>query len=90
MNLNDYLNWIIIPILGLSVILVFIRFLKGPSLPDRVIALDMLILISVCIIAIYSIQTNQSTFLDVAMLFALIAFLSTSAYAFYLEQRQRK
>jgi multicomponent Na+:H+ antiporter subunit F len=90
MSLNDYLNWIIIPILGLSVILVFIRFLKGPSLPDRVIALDMLILISVCIIAIYSIQTNQSTFLDVAMLFALIAFLSTSAYAFYLEQRQRK
>lgn len=90
MSLNDYFNWIIIPILGLSVILVFIRFLKGPSLPDRVIALDMLILISVCIIAIYSIQTNQSTFLDVAMLFALIAFLSTSAYAFYLEQRQRK
>ncbi|MCR9017487.1 cation:proton antiporter [Aquiflexum sp. XJ19-10] len=90
MSLYDYFNWIIIPILGLSVILVFIRFLKGPSLPDRVIALDMLILISVCIIAIYSIQTNQSTFLDVAMLFALIAFLSTSAYAFYLEQRQRK
>jgi len=90
MNLHDYLNWVIIPILGLSVILVFIRFLKGPSLPDRVIALDMLILISICIISIYSIQTIQSTFLDVAMLFALIAFLSTSAYAFYLEQRERK
>ncbi|MCH6201850.1 monovalent cation/H+ antiporter complex subunit F [Aquiflexum sp. LQ15W] len=90
MSLQDYLNWVIIPILGLSVILVFIRFLKGPSLPDRVIALDMLILISICIISIYSIQTIQSTFLDVAMLFALIAFLSTSAYAFYLEQRERK
>jgi multicomponent Na+:H+ antiporter subunit F len=90
MNLNDYFNWIIIPILGFSVILIFIRFLKGPSLSDRVIALDMLILISICIIAIYSIQTSQSTFLDIAMLFALIAFLSTAAYAFYLEQRERK
>jgi multicomponent Na+:H+ antiporter subunit F len=90
MSLNDYFNWIIIPILGLSVIFVFIRFLKGPSLPDRVIALDMLILISICIIAVYSIQTNQSTFMDVAMLFALIAFLSTAAYSFYIEQRQRK
>jgi multicomponent Na+:H+ antiporter subunit F len=90
MTIYDYFNWVIIPILGLSVILVFIRFLKGPSLPDRVIALDMLILISICIIAIYSIQTNHSTFLDVAMLFALIAFLSTAAYAFYLEQRERK
>ncbi|WP_113922686.1 cation:proton antiporter [Cognataquiflexum aquatile] len=90
MSLQDYLNWVIIPILGLSVILVFIRFLKGPSLPDRIIALDMLILISICIIAIYSIQTNQSTFLDIALLFALIAFLSTAAYSFYLEQRERK
>lgn len=90
MSLTDYFSFIIVPILSLSVILVFIRFLKGPSLPDRVIALDMLILISICIIAIYSIQTNQSTFMDVAMLFALIAFLSTSAYAFYLEQRERK
>lgn len=90
MSLNIYFSYIIVPILALSVILVFIRFLKGPSLPDRVIALDMLILISICIIAIYSIQTNQSTFMDVAMLFALIAFLSTSAYAFYLEQRERK
>lgn len=90
MSLNDYFNWIIIPILGLSVIFVFVRFLKGPSLPDRVIALDMLILISICIIAVYSIQTNQSTFMDVAMLFALIAFLSTAAYSFYIEQRQRK
>ncbi|MCH6235643.1 monovalent cation/H+ antiporter complex subunit F [Cognataquiflexum rubidum] len=90
MSLNDYLNWVIIPILGLSVILVFIRFLKGPSLPDRVIALDMLILISIGIIGIYSIQTNQSTFLDISMLFAVIAFLSTAAYSFYLEQRERK
>jgi multicomponent Na+:H+ antiporter subunit F len=90
MSLQDYLNWIIIPILGLSVILVFIRFLKGPSLPDRVIAVDMLILISIGIIGIYSIQTDQSTFLDIAMLFAVIAFLSTAAYSFYLEQRERK
>lgn len=90
MSLNDYFNWIIIPILGLSVIIVFVRFVKGPSLPDRVIALDMLILISICIIAVYSIQTIQSTFMDVAMLFALIAFLSTAAYSFYIEQRQRK
>ncbi|WP_194974645.1 cation:proton antiporter [Aquiflexum lacus] len=90
MSLQEYFHFIIIPILGLSVILVFIRFVKGPSLADRVIALDMLILISICIIAVYSIMFNQSTFLDIAMLFALIAFLSTTAYAFYLEKRERK
>jgi multicomponent Na+:H+ antiporter subunit F len=90
MSLQEYFHFIIIPILGISVILVFIRFIKGPSLADRVIALDMLILISICIIAVYSIMYQQSTFLDIAMLFALIAFLSTTAYAFYLEKRERK
>jgi len=90
MSLQEYFHFVIIPILGISVILVFIRFIKGPSLADRVIALDMLILISICIIAVYSMVFEQSTFLDIAMLFALIAFLSTTAYAFYLEKRERK
>jgi multicomponent Na+:H+ antiporter subunit F len=90
MSLQEYFHLIIIPVLGISVILVFIRFIKGPSLADRVIALDMLILISICIIAVYSMVFHHSTFLDVSMLFALIAFLSTTAYAYYIEQRERK
>lgn len=90
MSLSEFYYLIIIPMLGISVILVFIRFIKGPSLADRVIALDMLILISIGIIAVYSVVFNQSTFLDIAMLFSLIAFLSTAAYAYYIEQRQRK
>lgn len=90
MSMQDYFNWVIIPLLGISVILVFVRFVKGPSLADRVISVDMLILIAICIIAVYSMVYDQSTFLDIGMLFALIAFLSTVAYAFYLEQRDRK
>lgn len=87
MSLQEYYNYVILPMLGISVILVFIRFLKGPSIPDRVIALDMLILIAIGIIAVYSMQNDQSTFLDIAMLFALIAFLGTVAFAYFLIQR---
>ncbi|MBW3467937.1 cation:proton antiporter [Arthrospiribacter ruber] len=90
MSIYDYYNYVILPILGISVILVFIRFLKGPSIPDRVIALDVLILIAIGIIAIYSMQNDQSTFLDIAMLFALIAFLGTVAFAYFLIQRSEK
>jgi multicomponent Na+:H+ antiporter subunit F len=90
MTIVDYYNYVIIPILGLSVILVFIRFLKGPSLADRVISLDMLILMAIGIIVVYSIIYNQSTFLDIAMLFALIAFLGTVAFAYYLEERGKR
>ncbi|PSL07198.1 cation:proton antiporter [Cecembia rubra] len=90
MTLVEYYQYVVIPILGISVILVFIRFLKGPSLADRVISLDMLILMAIGIVVIYSIIYDQSTFLDIAMLFALIAFLGTVAFAYYLEERRKR
>lgn len=89
MNLYDFLYYIILPILSLSAILVFIRFLIGPSLSDRVVSLDLLITIGIGIISIYSIITNQPTFLDIAMILALIAFLGTVAFSFYLEKRDK-
>lgn len=89
MTLYDYLNYVIIPILSFSTLLVFIRFLKGPNLSDRVIALDLLITIGIGIIAIYSITNDKATFLDIAMILALIAFLGTVAFSYYLEKQKR-
>jgi multicomponent Na+:H+ antiporter subunit F len=89
MTVYDYLYHVILPILAVSVILVFVRFLKGPSIVDRVIALDLLITIGIGIITVYSIITNQSTFLDIAMILALIAFLGTIAFSYYLEKREK-
>lgn len=89
MTLHDYLYYIILPILSVSAVLVFIRFLLGPSLSDRVVALDLLITIGIGIISVYSIVTNQSTFLDIAMILALIAFLGTVAFSYYLEKRNK-
>ncbi len=89
MTLYDYLYYILLPILALSIVLLFVRFLKGPSIADRVIALDLLITTGIGIIAIYSITTNQPTFLDIAMILALIAFLGTVAFSYYLEKRNK-
>ncbi len=89
MSLYNFLFYIIIPILSLSIVLVFIRFIKGPSIVDRVIALDLIITIGIGIIAAYSIISKQPTFLDIAMILALIAFLSTVAFAYYLEKREK-
>uniref|UniRef100_UPI0030D8356F cation:proton antiporter n=1 Tax=uncultured Planktosalinus sp. TaxID=1810935 RepID=UPI0030D8356F len=66
-----------------------IRFLMGPSIADRVITLDLLITTGIGVIAIYSITSNQPTFLDIAMILALIAFLGTVAFSYYLEKRNR-
>lgn len=89
MSIYDYLTYIIIPILSLSGVLVFVRFLIGPSLSDRVIALDLLITIGIGVIAVYSIVNNRETFLDIAMILALIAFLGTVAFSYYLEKRKK-
>jgi multicomponent Na+:H+ antiporter subunit F len=89
MIVHDYLYFVILPMLAVSVILIFFRFLKGPSIVDKVIALDLIITTGIGIITIYSIVSNQSTFLDIAMILALIAFLGTIAFAYYLEKREK-
>jgi multicomponent Na+:H+ antiporter subunit F len=89
MSTQDYLQYVIIPILVLSEILVFVRFIKGPSVIDRVVALDLVVTIGIGIISIYSIVTETSNFLDIAMILALIAFLGTVAFSYYLEKRNK-
>lgn len=79
-----YLMYVVMPILCLSVVLIVIRFIMGPKVADRVVALDLLITVGVGIISIFSIITSNAIFLDVAMIFALIAFLSTVAFSYYL------
>ncbi|RZK81217.1 MAG: cation:proton antiporter [Pedobacter sp.] len=90
MTLDQYLDYVIFPILILSVILVFIRLCKGPDVVDRVIALDLMITIGIAIITLYSIRIGEEIFLDVAMIFALIAFLGTIAFSFYLDKQEKK
>jgi len=89
MSLYEYLYYIILPALSISILIIFVRFIKGPTLSDRVVALDLIITTGIGIIAVYSIHTNQPTFLDIAMILALIAFLGTVAFSYYLEKREK-
>ncbi len=90
MTLNQYFDYVIFPILAISVILVMIRLFKGPQVVDRVIALDLIISIGIAFITAYSIRSGEAVFLDVAMIFALIAFLGTIAFAFYLDKQIKR
>jgi multicomponent Na+:H+ antiporter subunit F len=78
---------LIFAMLGLGLALAFIRLVSGPSLPDRVIALDLMAALVVAMICTYAIGNNQRVFLDVAISLALIAFLGTIAFAQYIERR---
>ncbi len=87
MTFFNYLDYIILPLLSISMVLTFIRFIKGPKVVDRVIALDLIITIGIAFITVFSIRTKQELFLDVAMILALIAFLSTVAFSYYLDKK---
>lgn len=70
----------------LAIFLAFLRLVRGPSLPARVVALDMMASLAVGFIAVYAVSTRQPIFLDVAIILALIGFLGTVAFAYYIEK----
>ncbi|WP_299026378.1 monovalent cation/H+ antiporter complex subunit F [uncultured Thermanaerothrix sp.] len=77
----------ILSVLTAGMILTFVRLLRGPSLPDRIVALDLIVTLLIGIIATYAILNNQPAFLDVAIILALVSFLGTVAFAYYIERR---
>jgi multicomponent Na+:H+ antiporter subunit F len=72
--------------LAVSAVLTFIRLVRGPTLPDRVIALDLIGVLIVCTLVVMAASTAERAFIDVAIVIALISFVGTVAYASYLER----
>lgn len=82
----DQVAWGVLALLSVALVLAFLRLARGPTLPDRVVALDLTGTLTVGIIAVYAVATGQPVFLDVAIVLALIAFLGTVSFARYLEK----
>jgi len=72
--------------LAVAAVLAFIRLVCGPTLPDRVIAIDLMGVLIVCLLVVVAASTAQRAFLDVAIVIALISFVGTVAYARYVER----
>ena len=87
MILEALILWVILPVLSVALLLTFARLLRGPSLADRVIALDMMATLGIGIVAVYALFSGQPALLDVALLLALLAFLGTVGFAYYIERR---
>jgi multicomponent Na+:H+ antiporter subunit F len=64
-----------------GILLAFIRLLRGPDDADRIVALDLISVLIVALLAIFAIDADETTFLDVAIAYALVAFLGTVALA---------
>ena len=80
---------IVFALLVAALLLAFVRLVRGPSLPDRVIALDLIGMIIAAFIAAWIVHMRQPVLLDAIVVLAIIAFLGTVAFARFLERRQR-
>jgi|SoiMethySBSTD1v2_1073268.scaffolds.fasta_scaffold10948_6 multicomponent Na+:H+ antiporter subunit F len=78
---------IALTMLSVALLLAFVRLARGPSLPDRVIALDLVSILAAAIAATYAIAAEDAVFLDVAIVLALISFLGTVAFARFVERQ---
>lgn len=72
--------------LGVALLITFIRLVKGPTLPDRIVAMDLFGMLVVGLIVVLAGQTGVRATLDAAIVIALIGFLGTVAYATYVER----
>ncbi len=75
-----------VAIMGLAMFLAMIRFVKGPSVVDRVVAFDSLTVTSLVIISIIAVLSNRMIYFDVAIVYGLLSFIGVIVVAKYLKK----
>lgn len=71
-----------------SIVFGVVRLVIGPTVIDRVVAIDMLTVVSISLIALYAHLSGRFVYLDVALVYGLLSFLAVLAIARFLEKGQ--
>ena len=82
----DVISEFTLLMLGVALLVAFIRLVKGPTLPDRIVAMDLFGVLVVGMIVVLAGWSGVRATLDAAIVIALIGFLGTIAYATYVER----
>jgi len=88
MNIVEVILTVSMVIIAASIAITFIRVVRGPSLADRVISLDILTIIAAGMTAVIAMLAGSKTIVDISVLLALLSFLSTVAFAYYMEKER--
>jgi len=74
-------------VLSIAIVITIVRIVIGPTLPDRVLALDAMTLMALGFVCVIAIRTGLMLYLDIAIALALLGFLATIALARYIIKR---
>lgn len=86
MNLVQIAGMVAVGFIFLGLVLTTARLIRGPYLPDRIAALDCMSMLFVTLLGALVITTDRHVLLDVAIVLAVVSFLSTVGFARYLEK----
>ncbi|WP_157015060.1 cation:proton antiporter [Mesorhizobium xinjiangense] len=75
-------------LVSMSFLVTVYRVIKGPTLPDRIVGLDMLVASAIGFIAIIGIKTGYTLYVDIAIALGLVGFLATVAFARFVMSRR--
>lgn len=84
--MNSLIFDISITFMVIAIIPCIYRVIKGPTIPDRVIAVDAMTTVIVVILGIYSYIQESAFFMDVALVLAIISFVGTVTISKYLDE----
>ncbi len=70
-----------------ALVMAFIRLMRGPTVNDRIAAMDLIAIIVMAFILVYSILINNSIYFDIPIIISLISFIGTVAVSTYLKHR---
>ncbi|MCK4226750.1 cation:proton antiporter [candidate division WOR-3 bacterium] len=72
-------------IIGLGVVLCLLRMMKGPTAPDRAVALDTSVTVTTALLVLIGLILKRKIYLDVSLVYAVLTFIGSVAIARYLE-----
>ncbi len=83
----DAATFVALVLLSAGLLITAIRIIRGPTLPDRIVGLDMLVGIAIGMIAAIAIRTDVDLYVDIAIALGLVGFLATVAFARFVAMR---
>lgn len=86
----DLTSWIAGTVVLLAVLACVFRVVRGPSLADRILGLELMTTLGVCLIGIVAVRAGLTVYLDVAIGLALVGFLATVAFSRFLQRLHRQ
>jgi multicomponent Na+:H+ antiporter subunit F len=86
-HFREFAELVALGLLSLSFLLTLFRFVVGPTLPDRVLALDLLVTVGIGYLAVIGVRTGFTLYLDIAIALGLVGFLATVAFARFIMSR---